>query len=349
MRVDSVTADDELDQLQHDATTAIDAVTTGDRRATRWRSARATLCGGQPSATTSAGHDHSGRRDVAASGHEAAGRRRVQPAGTIAARGPERRLAVARRAPRSGAVLSRPENPCSGSSAVLEAGELQLLEAWCASIRRTVPERERITIESVIAPVGRVADPAQERAVVTPGRGHEDVLARDEVVGRQHAVGVEAGVDELLALLVVARPELALDRRRRRTSAPPRRSRPPACRRSPSAGRRRCPAARRRSRARRRRRGSRITCAPALAQLGDQRPRGGRARARRRALARLLALAPARRARCSRVGGALDVDRVDRLRARRRSCPCRPPRPGRTSCRARRARSPRSRSAGRSR
>ena len=43
----------------------------------------------------------------------------------------------------------------------------------------------------------------------------------------------------------------------------------------------------------------------------------------------------------------VDVDRVRRLRARPRSCPCRPPRPGRTSSRARRPRSRRSRSAGR--
>ena len=42
----------------------------------------------------------------------------------------------------------------------------------------------------------------------------------------------------------------------------------------------------------------------------------------------------------------LDVDHVDRLGPGRRSCPCRRPRPERTSSRARRPRSPRSRSAG---
>ena len=83
-----------------------------------------------------------------------------------------------------------------------------LSNAWVASIRRTVPERERITIESVTAPSRRVAHAAQQRARRDAGRRDEDVVPGDEVVGGQNAVGVEAGVDDLLPLAVVARPEL---------------------------------------------------------------------------------------------------------------------------------------------
>src|SRR5829696_193826 len=56
------------------------------------------------------------------------------------------------------------------------------------------------------------AHAAEERAAGDAGRGDEDVVARDEVVGRQHAVDVVAGVEQLLPLHVVARPEPALDR-----------------------------------------------------------------------------------------------------------------------------------------
>ena len=66
---------------------------------------------------------------------------------------------------------------------------------WKAEIRRTVPERERITIDSVSTPRGLGADAAQQRAARDAGSGDEDVVARDEVVGREHAVEVEAAVD----------------------------------------------------------------------------------------------------------------------------------------------------------
>ena len=46
------------------------------------------------------------------------------------------------------------------------------------------------------------------------GRGDEHVVARDEVVGREHAVDVEAGGLEALVLVLVARPELPASRRR---------------------------------------------------------------------------------------------------------------------------------------
>ncbi len=65
--------------------------------------------------------------------------------------------------------------------------------------------------------VARVADAAEERAGGDAGGGEEDVLAADKVVGGQHPVEVVAVVHEALALLVVPGPELALDRRRRRT------------------------------------------------------------------------------------------------------------------------------------
>ena len=183
--------------------------------------------------------------------------------------------------------------------------------------------------------VRAVADAAQQRAGRDAGRGDEDVLARDEIVGREHALGVEPGVDELLPLLVVPRPELALDRRRRRTSAPRPRSRPRACRRSRRACRRPSRPAPRRSPARRRRRGS---GAPSRRPRAARRsaPRAGRARARRREISRgdtPFALATAFDVLGRR---RVDVDHVDRPPGRRRSSPCRRPRRGRTSCRARR-------------
>src|SRR5215207_3509208 len=55
------------------------------------------------------------------------------------------------------------------------------------------------------------AHAAQEDTARDAGRGDEDVLAGDEIVRRQHAVDVDAGVDQRLPLLLVARPQLALD------------------------------------------------------------------------------------------------------------------------------------------
>src|SRR5262249_40789279 len=57
---------------------------------------------------------------------------------------------------------------------------------------------------------GDVANPLQERAARDPGGGHEDVLAGDQVVGREDAIDVVAGVVEVLAFVVVAWPEAAL-------------------------------------------------------------------------------------------------------------------------------------------
>ena len=62
-------------------------------------------------------------------------------------------------------------------------------------MRRTVPERERITIDSVSTPVADHAHASQQRSARHAGRGDEDVLALDEVVGGQHPVEVVAGVD----------------------------------------------------------------------------------------------------------------------------------------------------------
>src|SRR5215210_2814766 len=56
------------------------------------------------------------------------------------------------------------------------------------------------------------ADAAEKRAARDAGGSDEDVVPRDQVVGREDAVDVVPALDELLPLLVVPRPELALDR-----------------------------------------------------------------------------------------------------------------------------------------
>ena len=60
---------------------------------------------------------------------------------------------------------------------------------------------------------GAVADAAHQLAVGDAGGHEEAVVAGDEVVGGEHEVGVEvvAGVEGALALVVVLRPEPALD------------------------------------------------------------------------------------------------------------------------------------------
>ena len=68
-----------------------------------------------------------------------------------------------------------------------------------------------MTIESVVAPSRRVVHAVEERAVRHAGRGDEDVLARDEIVRVQDGRRVEPGVEQRLALVVVARPEPSLD------------------------------------------------------------------------------------------------------------------------------------------
>ncbi len=70
---------------------------------------------------------------------------------------------------------------------------------------------------------GVYCTPVEERPVRHAGRGDEDVLAGDEIVRVQHPLRVEAGVEQLPALVVVARPEACPGCRRRRTSAPRRR------------------------------------------------------------------------------------------------------------------------------
>ena len=74
-----------------------------------------------------------------------------------------------------------------------------------------------MTIDSVSTPGAADADAAQEDAARDAGGGDEDVVAGDEIVRRQHAVEVDAGIEQRLPLLVVARPELALDRAARDT------------------------------------------------------------------------------------------------------------------------------------
>src|SRR4051794_20414103 len=96
--------------------------------------------------------------------------------------------------------------------AVLEPGERgELLEAV---LRLDAPHRagagahdERVGQRAVL----RVADAAEQGAAGDARGRDEDVVAGDEVVRVQHARRVEAGVEQPLPLLVVARPEAALD------------------------------------------------------------------------------------------------------------------------------------------
>ena len=81
--------------------------------------------------------------------------------------------------------------------------------SWRAVTVRTVPERERITSDSVVALPRLVAHALQELAVGDAGGGEEDVVAGDEAVDVEDLVEVVAGVDRGLALVVVARPEPA--------------------------------------------------------------------------------------------------------------------------------------------
>ena len=72
--------------------------------------------------------------------------------------------------------------------------------SWVALMRRTVPERERITSDSVVAPSAVKRTPCEHVAVGDAGRREEDVVAGDEAVGVEHLGEVVAGVDRGLAL-----------------------------------------------------------------------------------------------------------------------------------------------------
>ena len=74
-----------------------------------------------------------------------------------------------------------------------------------------VPDRERMTSDCVVQPPDPVLHAAQQLAVGDAGGDEEDVTAH-EVVDVQHAVEVVPGVEGLLPLVVVLRPELALQR-----------------------------------------------------------------------------------------------------------------------------------------
>ena len=85
-------------------------------------------------------------------------------------------------------------------------------------MRRTVPERERITSDSVVDALrALVADALEHVAVGHAGRGEEAVVAGHEVVDAEHPLEVVAGVDRGLALGVVARPQPARAAARRCT------------------------------------------------------------------------------------------------------------------------------------
>ena len=75
-----------------------------------------------------------------------------------------------------------------------------------------MPERERITSDSVSTPFALARTPGEQRAARDAGGRDEDVVARHEVVCREHPIEVEAGGEKRVPLAVVARPETALDR-----------------------------------------------------------------------------------------------------------------------------------------
>src|SRR5919198_66730 len=97
--------------------------------------------------------------------------------------------------------------------AILAAGEARQLLEVVVSLDPTDRARagahdDRIGDRAVL----READAVEEGAVRHARGRDEDVVAADEVVGRQHALGVVARVDELRPLLVVSRPEPPLHR-----------------------------------------------------------------------------------------------------------------------------------------
>src|SRR5262249_49506880 len=59
--------------------------------------------------------------------------------------------------------------------------------------------------------LGTRARAAEQRAARDTGRGDEHVVARNEIIRREHPVDVVPGLDELHALRLVTWPELALD------------------------------------------------------------------------------------------------------------------------------------------
>src|SRR5205823_15014639 len=100
-----------------------------------------------------------------------------------------------------------------GGLAVLAPGERgQLLELVlgldAADRPRARAHDDRVRDRAVL----RVANAAQERAGGHAGRRDEDVVAANEVVRRQHAIRVDALLHEPRALVVVARPQPALQR-----------------------------------------------------------------------------------------------------------------------------------------
>ena len=68
-----------------------------------------------------------------------------------------------------------------------------------------------MTRDSVLAQPPVAADAVEQVTVGDAGRGKEDIVPGDQVVGGQNPVEVVAGVDCRLAFLVVAGPELADD------------------------------------------------------------------------------------------------------------------------------------------
>ena len=83
------------------------------------------------------------------------------------------------------------------------------------STTRTVPERERMTIDSVVAALRVKRTPLRMSPSVTPVAAKKQLSPPTRSSRRQHAVGVDAGRDHALALVVVARPQPAQQARRR--------------------------------------------------------------------------------------------------------------------------------------
>jgi hypothetical protein len=82
---------------------------------------------------------------------------------------------------------------------------LWIFESGCEAVmRRNVPDRERMTMESVSTRSPTTRTPRRSAPFVT--------LAGDEVVCDEHPVDLVAGLEEPLALVVVPRPQLPLHR-----------------------------------------------------------------------------------------------------------------------------------------
>ena len=107
---------------------------------------------------------------------------------------------------RRGSPCGRRRSPCAVScsscapiSALLSSGSGSSSSGWEATMRRTVPDRERITIDSVSTRSPTTRTPRSSAPLVTPVAATNTSSPCDEVVRGQHPVEVVAGVDAVAA------------------------------------------------------------------------------------------------------------------------------------------------------